>query len=237
MGHVSHVSHIGCELHNHGNGCDFLHPGRDHRRVLRHLSDGSTHAPFRHSVRASKIEFHQIGAGILRATHDVMPGLASGFDHERGYDRIPREPFFYFRDFTKVCFNWTIADQFDVVEPDHALVLVIDGPIAGRCVNDGLADRLPHGSSPTGVEGFHHLIGAVGRRARSQPERIRRVYATEVDAEIRHARLLSAANAGLREFLGQPAFHVRQHPRPRHRVPERRRRVRDSMSAWSRSSQ
>src|SRR5437899_1633459 len=76
--HVSDVGHIGRELHDHWNRRDFLHPGRDHGRVLRHLPDRSAHSPLRHAVRASEVKLQQIGPGILRAAHNVVPCLTLG---------------------------------------------------------------------------------------------------------------------------------------------------------------
>src|SRR5690348_6248028 len=52
MRHVSNVGYVGCELYDHWNRCDFLHPRRDHGRVLRYLADCCAHTTFRHAVRA-----------------------------------------------------------------------------------------------------------------------------------------------------------------------------------------
>ena len=47
----------------------------------------------------------------------------------------------------------------------------VDGAEAARDVDDRVAERLPHGAAPAGVEGAHDLVARVGRRA---PRRARR---------------------------------------------------------------
>ena len=51
-------------------------PFGDHLHVLGHLADGRAHAAFAHPVRAAEVELDPIGAGVVDAPDDVVPGSA-----------------------------------------------------------------------------------------------------------------------------------------------------------------
>src|ERR1700761_1193501 len=101
-----------------------------------------------------------------------MPGLAFGFDHERGDDDMLRVAAFYFFDLAEVGFDGPVADELDVVEAHHLCAVVVDGGVTRGDVGDGLADGLPDGAAPACVEGAHDLLAAVGGRSGGEPERI-----------------------------------------------------------------
>src|ERR1700761_5541152 len=101
-----------------------------------------------------------------------MPGLAFGFDHERGDDDVLWVAALYFFDLAEIGFDGPVADELDVVEAHHLCAVVVDGRVARGDVGDGLADGLPDGASPTCVEGTHDLLTAVGGRSGGEPEGI-----------------------------------------------------------------
>jgi len=109
----------------------------------------------------------------IGAADHFVPGLAPGFDHERGNDEMLGKTLFDFGDFAEIGFNGAVGDELDVVEAHHFYAGEIDCAVARSGVDDGLADRFPDGAAPAGVEGAHHLAGSVGGRAARQPKRIR----------------------------------------------------------------
>ena len=144
-----------------------------------HLADGGAHAALAHAVRAAEVELEAVGAGAFGALDDVMPGLALGFDHERGDDDVLGVAALYFFDLAEVDFDGAIADELDVVQAHHLLAVVVDGGVARADVGDGLADGLPDGAAPACVEGAHDLLAAVGGRSGGEPEGIEALDAGE----------------------------------------------------------
>jgi hypothetical protein len=52
-------------------------------QVFGHLADGAAHAALAHAVRAAEIQLQAVGAGVFGALHDVVPGFALRFHHQR----------------------------------------------------------------------------------------------------------------------------------------------------------
>src|SRR5690606_25188117 len=83
------------------------------------------------------------------------------------------------------------AEQPSVGAPDRAVARAVD-------VDDGrafLAQRLPHHAAPAGPEGAHDVVGLVGRRRGSEPERVGRLDADEVGADVGHGQILPSVSA------------------------------------------
>ena len=151
------------------------------------LSDRGAHAAFAHAVRAAEVKFDTVGAAVGGAFDEFVPALA-GVDHERGDDRVIRPAVFDFLDFAEVGFGRAVADQFDVVEADHALSAEVERGVAGGDVDDGVTDGFPDDAAPTGFEGAVGLVGGVGGRAAGDPERVGGFDSGEVDGEVGHGR-------------------------------------------------
>src|SRR6185369_13719650 len=100
------------------------------------------HAALAHPVRTTEVQFQPVGAGVFGAAHDVVPGLACGLHHERCDHGVVRILLFDGGDFAQVGFDRAVADEFDIVQPHHALAVPIDRGVARAHVDDGLADRL-----------------------------------------------------------------------------------------------
>ena len=142
-------------------------------RVLRHLADGAAHAALAHAVRAAEVQLQAIRARVFGSLHDLVPGFALRFHHQRRDHGVLRIALLHLGDLAQIHFERTVGDQLDVVQAHHALAVPIDRRIARTDVDDRLAERLPDRAAPAGVEGAHHLIAAIGGRSGSQPERIR----------------------------------------------------------------
>src|SRR4051795_1876335 len=114
----------------------------------------------------------------------------------------------YLRHFAKIDFDAAIADEFDVIEAHDALAVPIGSRVARTDIGDGLADGLPHRAAPTGIEGAHDLLAAVGGRGRSQPERIGRIDGSgkTANAQIRRG-VTHVGPPHARAWPARPAFH------------------------------
>src|SRR5438067_4630400 len=112
-------------------------------------------------MRAAKVQLEQIGACVFRATNDVMPSRTLRFDHQRGNHRVLRKALLHLADLAEIDFDRTIADQLDVVEPDHPLILIINRTVSRGGIDDWFADGLPDGATPSCVESAHHLISRI----------------------------------------------------------------------------
>src|SRR5579885_1012343 len=184
-GDGTNVGDVRSELDEDGRAGFLLDPGGDHFGVVGDLADGGAHAAFAHPVRAAEVEFEAVGAGILGLLHDFVPGFALGFDHEGSDDGVPGIAFLYFGDFAKVDVERAVGDELDVVEAHHALAVEIDGGIARRDVDDGLAEGFPDGAAPAGVESAHDLFAAIGGRSGGEPEGIGGMdFSSEEDREV-----------------------------------------------------
>ena len=97
-------------------------------------------------------------------------------------------------DLAQVDLEIAVGDQLDVVDRDQPAVGPVDRAVArAGDVDDRrarLAERLPHHAAPAGAEGALDIDLAVGRRRRSEPERVGRLDADEIGAEIDHVVLL-----------------------------------------------
>ena len=83
------------------------------------LPDCRAHAALAHAVRATEVQLDAVRARVLGALHEFMPVLAR-VHHERGDDGVIRPALLDLGDFAEVGFRRAVADEFDVVEPDHA---------------------------------------------------------------------------------------------------------------------
>src|SRR6516165_9380280 len=91
----------------------------------------------------------------------------------------------------EVVVEGAVGDEFDVVQAEELSAVVVDAAVAGRDVDDRFeAERLPDGPAPAGVERPADLVLGVGRRGAGLPERVRRLYAAELDTQIRHGETL-----------------------------------------------
>jgi hypothetical protein len=83
-----------------------------------------------------------------------------------------------------------IGDELDVVQPKQPAIGAPDGAVTRAVDVDNwrpfLAERLPHHAAPARLEGADDVVGLVGRRRRSQPERVRRFDADEIVADVCH---------------------------------------------------
>ena len=194
--HGADVGDVGGELDEHRGAGHFLDPFGDHAGVVGHLADGAAHAALAHAVGAAEVQLEAVGAGVFGALDDVVPGFALGIDHQGGDDGVLGIALFDLGDFAEVDFDGAVGDQLDVVQAHHALAVPIDRGIARGDVDDGLADGLPDGAAPAGVEGAHDLIAAVGGRAGGEPEGVGAADAGEVSGEVSHGR--TARGSGVR---------------------------------------
>src|SRR5262249_19127904 len=80
-----------------------------------------------------------------------------------------------------------VGDEFDVVQAEELAAVVVDAAVARGDVDDRLvADGLPDGAAPAGVERPADLVLGVGRRGAGQPGRVRRPHAAEFDVQTGH---------------------------------------------------
>ena len=147
--------------------------------VLGHLSHGGAHAALAHAVGATEVQFQAVGAGVFCALHDVVPGLALALDHQRGDDHMLGIAPLDLGNFLQVDRDGPVGDELDVVEAHHAAAFPIDRGVARAHVGDGLADGLPHRATPSGVEGAHDLLAAVGGGAEASQKGFRHFDAAE----------------------------------------------------------
>ena len=75
-----------------------------------------------------------------------------------------------------------------LLRPIMLCAVPVDGGVARADVGDGLADGLPDGAAPAGVEGAHDLLAAVGGRSGGEPEGVEALDAGEGGLEgwVRH---------------------------------------------------
>src|SRR5258708_36553510 len=81
-----------------------------------------------------------------------MAGLALRFDHQRRDDRVLRKTLLYFSNLPEVDVNRAVADELDIIEAHHALILKVYRPITGTGIDNRFADRLPDRSTPSRFE-------------------------------------------------------------------------------------
>src|SRR5438105_4453619 len=109
-----------------------------------------------------------------------MPALAR-VHHQRRDDGMIGPALFDFGNFAEVGFGRTVADEFDVVEADHARGAEIQSGVARRDVDDRVTDSLPDDAAPTCLERAMALVGGIGGWAGAYPERVGGFDAGEVD--------------------------------------------------------
>src|ERR1035438_2372814 len=185
-GSQADVGDIRREFHDHGGARHFLDPAGDHAGVIGNLADGRAHAALAHAMGAAEIELQAIGAGVFGSLDDVAPGLALGIHHERRDDGVMGVALLDFGDLAQVGSDGAVADELDIVEAHHALAVPIQRGVARGDVDDGVADGLPHGAAPSGVEGAHDLLARVGGGAGGEPEGIGAADAGEIGREVSH---------------------------------------------------
>ena len=147
----------------------------------------------RHAVRAAEIELDAVAFGLLDAGEDRLPRLLVAGHHQRDDQRAVGPGALDLLDLLQIDLEVAVGDELDVVERDQPPVGPVDRAVArARHVDDrrpGLAERLPHHAAPAGAEGALDIDLAVGRRGGGEPERIGRLDAEEVGAEIGHGTL------------------------------------------------
>ena len=185
-GNARDVGNVGRQLDDHRCPRRLLHPRSDHLRVLGHLADSRAHAALAHTVRAAKVEFQRVRAGVFGAAHHLVPGFALRFHHQRSDHQMLWVAFLHLVDFAEVVFNRPVADQLDIVEPHYLDAVQVNRAVARGGVDDWLANRLPHRAAPAGVKRAHYLPGRIRRRPAGQPERVGRFKAAKLYAQVRH---------------------------------------------------
>ena len=123
-------------------------------------------------MRTPKVQLQPIRSRILRPPHDVMPRLTPALHHQRSDNHMLRIPSLRLRNLLQVHLDRPVGDQLDIVESHHPLPRPVDRRVPRTHICNRLPNRLPHRSAPARIEGPHHLLTAVRRRCRSQPERI-----------------------------------------------------------------
>src|SRR6516162_5944744 len=101
-----------------------------------------------------------------------MPSLAR-IDHEGSDHGAVRPALLDFGDFPEIGFDRTIADEFDIVETDHAHLAEIQGRITRRDVHDGIANGFPDHATPPRLKSTMALVSGIRGRAGGDPKRIR----------------------------------------------------------------
>ena len=125
------------------------------------MAHGRAHAALAHAVRAAIVKFNAIGAGVLNAAHDVVPGFGLRLDH-RGDDHRPVRPVALdVGDLAQVDGERTIGDQLHVVDAQHALAAVVPGAVAIGDVQHRGPDGLPDRAAPAGFKGAVNLGAGV----------------------------------------------------------------------------
>ncbi len=191
-GRVAHVGDVGGQLHDHRNVRGLFDPARDLGDEFGILTDGGALPALRHPMRAAEVELDAVDRHRLHCAYELVPALARALGHERGDDRAVGIGRFAFGDLAQVDVERPIADELDVVHPDHPVRARIEPAEARGDVDDRFeADCLPHRAAPTGGERAHHLIAGVRRRRRREPKRVGAADTGEVDREIGHQRALS----------------------------------------------
>src|SRR5690606_37033896 len=159
------VGDVGCELDDDGDRGGLGHPAGDQRAVLGHLSDRGAHAALRHPVGATVVELDGVGPGVLYLLDDPLPRLWVRRDHRGHDDGSVRPQLLDLGDLLEVHLQGPVRDQLDVVDGDEPVAAELERAVAVADVEDGVADRLPHGSAPAVLEGLVDLVrGVRGRR-------------------------------------------------------------------------
>ena len=182
------VAGVRRELDEDGRLRELLRPARDLLEQLRLLADRRAHAALAHAVRAAEVQLEAVDAGVLAPLDEDLP-VVLRLGHQRRDDDVLRVALLDLADLAEVHLERAIGDELDVVEPHQLAAVVVDAAEAARDVHDRVAERLPHGAAPAGVEGAHDLLAAVRGRRRGEPERVRALDAGEVDAQICHELL------------------------------------------------
>ncbi len=182
------------ELHDHRHAGVRFAPARHHLDIFRHLTDGGAHASLAHAMRAAEIELHAVAARRLDLLQDVGPVLLLARHHQRNDERAVGPVALHLFDLAEVHVERPVGDELDVVEAEEPPVGSVDRAIARAVHVDDrrvLAERLPHDAAPAFLEGAHDIVFLVGRRRRGEPERVRRLDADEISAEVSHGECLS----------------------------------------------
>ena len=183
------VGDVGGQLHDHRHPGVALAPARHHLDVFRHLAHRRAHAALGHAVRAAEIELDAVGAGVLDPGQDAGPGILLAGHHQRDHDGAVGPGALDRLDLVEVGLQRAVGDQFDVVEPQQAAVGAVDHAVARAVDVDDVgieAEGLPDHPAPAGFERAHHVVFLVGRRRRGEPERVGRLDADEVVADVGH---------------------------------------------------
>ncbi len=180
------IGNVGSEFDDDGNFGDVHDPTGDLLAVFGDLANGAAHAAFAHAVGTAVIEFDAIGARVLNAANDVVPGFGFGFNHGGDDDGAIGPRAFYFRNFAEIDFDGTVRDQLDVIDGEHFLSAIMPGAIAIRNVEDRRANGFPDCAAPAGFKGAMDLRAGIGGRSGGQPKGIGRTDTRKIDAEVSH---------------------------------------------------
>ncbi len=123
------------------------------------------------------------------ARQDRLPGVLVAGDHQADHQARSGQFALDLLDLLQVHLERAVGDQLDIVEADDAAVTGPDGAVARTVDVDDrrvLAQRLPDRTTPASLEGALDIVGLVGRRRRGQPERVGRLDADELVAQIGH---------------------------------------------------
>ena len=193
------VGHVRSQFDDYRHARVLFAPAGDHFDIFGHLADGRTHAPLRHAVGAAEIEFDAIGLGLLDFFQYLFPGPLLAWHHQRDDDGAVGPVALDLLDLPQIDLQGPVCDQFNIVEADQAPVAGMNGAVAGTVDIDDrrplLAQCLPDDAAPAGLEGAHHVIFLIGRRRRSEPERIGRFDAEKVVSQVGHDVLPVGWNA------------------------------------------
>ncbi len=191
---LADVGDVGRQLGDDGHARVLFAPAHDHLDVFRHLADRRAHAALAHAVRAAEIELDAVGVCLLDQRQDRLPAFLHARHHDRGDQRPIRPVHLHLLHLAQVGLQVAVGDQLDVVQAEQPAISAPDRAVARPVDVDDrrtlFAERLPDHAAPACLEGALDVVGLVGRRRRGQPERIGRLDADEIVADVCHAHAL-----------------------------------------------
>ncbi len=154
---------------------------RDLLAIFRHLADGGSHAALAHAVGAAVVQFDAVGAGVFDPPDDVVPGFRLRFDHGGHNNGAVGPGAFHIRDLAQIDIERTVGDQLDVVDREHLVVAIVPAPHSDwrHSVPGRRWSSTP--LRPSRLQTPVDLRSGIGGRRGSQPERIRRFDAREIE--------------------------------------------------------
>ncbi len=95
----------------------FLDPLGHHLDVLGHLTHSRPHTALGHSMRAAKVQFNPVCAGILDTFQDIAPRAFFARYHQADDKRVIGVILFNAGDLFDVHLKRAVGDQLDIVQP------------------------------------------------------------------------------------------------------------------------